>query len=144
MNDVDGITELERAVMEMLLLGDHPVLEVLRLQFQKARVERREFTGVGFFTHFAISPDAPRVAGRRSFELDDVHADIPGLEHGADFILFIRDGTIDFLEGFTYGDDRWPETVTSLRLTYVHTQGGVLVSRSGERDWQSLYHKLGS
>jgi hypothetical protein len=142
MGNVIGISKLERAVMEMLLWGDHPVLQLLRLQFQRATLEQREFTGVGFFTHFAIPPDVPRVASPRSFELDDVHADIPGLEHGADFILFIRDGAIDFLEGFTYGDDRWPEQIGDYRLCYLKEEG-TSVFPSNERDWDALRKEIG-
>ncbi|MBC7352067.1 MAG: hypothetical protein H5U08_06885 [Thermogutta sp.] len=143
MNKTMGITDLERRVVEMLLSGNHSTLETLRAQFAVSEVSQREFTGVGFFTHFAIPPDAPRVAGKRSFQLGDVHADIPGLRLGADFILFITEGAIDFLEGFTHGDDQWPETVDTFRLTYVHTVGAVVRGTSRERDWEALWRVLG-
>lgn len=143
MHGNDTFIQLERAVMEMLLAGEHPVLRLLRAQFEHARVVRREFTGVGFFTHFEIPEDFPRVPGRASFELDDVHADVPELTMGIDFILFVRDGVIDFLEGFTYGDDRFPETIDTFRLTYVRAANGVVGGRTSERDWEALRRLLG-
>ncbi len=144
MDMINTVTQLEREVMEMLLSGEHPVLMVLRAQWERAKVVQREFTGVGFFTHFEIPVGVPRVPGRRSFQLDDVHADVPGLSHGVDFILFIRDGAIDFLEGFTYGDDRWPETIDTFQLTYVQAANGVVVSRTSDRDWEALCRLLGA
>jgi len=144
MDDTNGLTELERRVTEMLLAGDHPVLALLRVQFHHAKVVQREFTGVGFYTHFEIPSNVPRVPGRRSFELGDVHADIAGLEHGVDFILFVRDGAMDFLEAFTYGDDTCPETITTFTLKYERAVKGSVVSRGPDRDWESLYRVLGT
>jgi hypothetical protein len=144
MDNAIGLTELEREVMKMLLAGDHPVLEVLRMQLCHAKVVRRELTGVGSYTYFQIPSDVPRVPGRRSFELGDVHADIPPLKLGVDFILFIREGAIDFLEAFTYGDDAWPETITMFTLRYARAVDGSVVSTGPDRDWQSLYRVLGT
>ncbi|HOA53256.1 MAG TPA: hypothetical protein PKI05_13460 [Thermogutta sp.] len=141
MDDSIYLTALERAVMEMLLAGDHPVLAVLRAQFDRAKVAQSEFSGVGFFTHFEVPPDVPRLRGRKSFELGDVHADIPGLSVGVGFILFIREGAIDFLEGFTYGDDRWHDKIEQYTLCYEKNIGGTVVP-AAERDWESLRKKL--
>lgn len=144
MDGTISLTELERRVMEMLLAGDHPILGILRAQFDRAKVVRREFSGVGFFTHFEIPSDVARLPGQRSFELGDVHADMPGLAAPVGFILFIRDGAIDFLEGYTYGDDVWPEEITTFRLSYDRVVDHVVVSRGPDRDWQSLYRVLGT
>ena len=141
MDDSIPLSELERTVVEMLLAGDQPILAVLRAQFDRANVAQREFSGVGFFTHFEIPPDVPRLRGRRSFELGDVHADIPGLSVGVDFILFIREGAIDFLEGFTYGDDRWPDKIEQYTLCYEKNIGGT-IAPAVERDWESLRKNL--
>jgi hypothetical protein len=144
MDGTINLTELERRVLEMLLAGDHPVLGILRAQFPRAKVVQREFTGVGFSTHFEIPSDVARLPDQRSFELGDVHADMPGLEAGVDFILFIREGAIDFLEGFTYGDDAWPAAITAFTLSYDQAMGGRVVSRGHKRDWPSLYRVLGT
>lgn len=46
-------TPLEIGVLRLLLAGDDPVLGILREQFNHAELLSHEFTGVGFYTHFA-------------------------------------------------------------------------------------------
>src|SRR5712664_210138 len=73
-----------------------------------AVVTERELTGVGFFTHFTIPGEAPVRRDLTDAVIQDVAADIRGLEHGASFMLFIRDGVLSFLEGVASTGD-WPE-----------------------------------
>jgi hypothetical protein len=47
--------------------------------------------------------------------LGDIGADIPGLAHGAGFVLFVRGGVISMLEGFSY-DEKWPESISEFKL----------------------------
>lgn len=106
---------LEDAVLRMLLAGKHPTLAQLRRQFDAATVTSREQTGAGFFTHFSV-PASLRVQ-RDELCLEDVRGAIVGLENGAGFILFITNGVIDVLEGYSYGED-WPSEVASFTLSY--------------------------
>ncbi len=48
--------------------------------------------------------------------------DLEGVAHGAGFVLFIRDGALACLEGFTY-DEPWPETIKSFTLNYEPALG---------------------
>ncbi len=48
-NAGDALRPLERAVVDMLLAGDHPLLRSLRHQYEDATVRGRTFTGVGFW-----------------------------------------------------------------------------------------------
>lgn len=112
-----GLNELEQAVLDKLLAGDHPVLAALRVQAERARVTRRESTGAGFFCDFAVPSDVPPLAATRDFRIGDVNASLDGLEHGAGFVLFVRDGRLAMLEGYTY-EERWPREIGNLRLTY--------------------------
>ena len=68
-------------------------------------------TGVGFWTQLLVSPGVPRapVAGPR-LALGGVGATLEGVEHGVGFVLFVEDGQLDFLEGFTF-DEPWPQRV---------------------------------
>src|SRR5690349_13964598 len=98
--------ELERAVMAHLLAGDTGIAPALRAQYAVARVAGRQLTGVGLFVDFGVPAEAPRIVP-------------PDLEVGADatltdgtavgFLLFVRDGTLAMLEGYTFADDPWPE-----------------------------------
>lgn len=101
----------------MLLMGDHPTLITLREQVERAKLVQREYSGVGFFCTFEVSSDAPIVIGKGDFEIGDVFANMDGLAHGAGFLLFIRDGYLDFLEGFSY-DEPWPSEDGNFTLSY--------------------------
>jgi hypothetical protein len=125
------LTPLEREVMEMLLRGDDAVLRVLRDQLKASRVTGREFTGTGFYTTFAVPDCVARVQGNKSFNFGDVTAEIDGLQSGAGFVLFVKNGVIDFLEGYSY-DEQWPLRVERFTLAYI---GGT------ERDLESLRKK---
>jgi len=116
---MDELTHLEQAVLRALLAGAHPVLAALRAQLRALRVARREATAMAFATWLDVGR-APRVApvGPRRIILDDVHADIPALAHGASFALFAVDGRLERLEGVTFGGEEWPEDVAGFTLHY--------------------------
>jgi hypothetical protein len=101
---------LEKAVMDLLLAGDDPVLEVLRQQYQFATATKRMFSGVGFLTDFQIPADMKRIEieGVKSlFFLSDVGADFNGRSGMAGFHAQVKSGKLKVLEGFAY-DEPWP------------------------------------
>lgn len=115
---MEDLNALEHAVLDKLLAGDHPVLITLRAQAESARVRRREYTGVGFFCDFEVSSDVPRLVVENDFHIGDVNASMAGLQHGAGFVLFVRNGCLATLEGYTY-EEPWPREVRNLELTYL-------------------------
>ena len=113
------LTSLEAEVMNKLLSGDHRVLESLRGQLANAKVSRRELSGAGFYVHFALDKSVvPRATQADTLRLGDVVATIEGLAHGAGFVLFVNDGYLDFLEGYSF-DEPWPERVRGFSTRYV-------------------------
>jgi hypothetical protein len=112
----ETLTDFEKALLQKLLAGDHPALVNLRAQANTARLVSRENTGVGFSCDFEVPRDAPLVTPA-NFELNDVDAAIEGLEHGAGFLLFVRDGRITMLEGYSY-DEPWPNVIRNAKLRY--------------------------
>jgi hypothetical protein len=108
---------LEAAVLDRLLAGEHPVLTALRGQLAGATVKSRELTGVGFFTKFALAVDAAP-APVRTLRFGDVQAAVTGLEHGAGFVLFVNDGLLRMLEGYSYGEP-WPEQIEEFSVSYI-------------------------
>ena len=128
-------TPLEQAVLQKLLEGPNVILERLREQLLDAEVTARKFTGVGFYTRFKISRQTARVPGIKSSKLDDLIADIPGVETGAGFLLSIKDGLINELEGYTYGGETWPSEIQKFELKY---------STGGERDLNELSRLIGT
>jgi hypothetical protein len=114
----DGaFTDLERDVITLLLSGDDPDLPALRMQFEHALATNREMTGVGFWTKIATS-DADPVPGRQNFELLKATATIPAIDHGAGFVLFVREGRLSQIEGFTF-DEPWPDDVAGYSLARI-------------------------
>jgi hypothetical protein len=81
------------------------------------RFLRERSRGVGFFTSFEVPPEAPRVKARPKFELGDVNGTADNVKHGLGFLLFVNDGALSMLEGYTY-DEPWPDEVRGLVLTY--------------------------
>ena len=114
---MEDLNRLESAVLAKLLAGDHPLLTALRSQAERGRVASREYTGTGFFCTFAMPPDAPLLSEHSDFQFGDVNARISGLKHGAGFVIFIRGGRLDTLEGCTY-DEPWPEALDDFDLSY--------------------------
>jgi hypothetical protein len=111
------LTILEDQVLQMLLRGEDEVVSVLRLQASHADASSRKMTGVGFFTNFEISADVPRVKTCLTFKLGDVNGTADNLKHGLGFLLYVANGALSMLEGYTY-DEPWPDEVHGLVLTY--------------------------
>src|SRR5262245_22674397 len=100
-----------------------------------AIVRQRTMTGVGFFLRFAIQSDAEKIQANGQRTLSCVGAELEGVEHGVGFVLFIQDGKLDFLEGFTY-EEPWPMQTVLRRWFYlrpVPSRPGALVE-SPDRD----------
>jgi hypothetical protein len=117
-NDERLLNAFERAVLEKLLDGKHPVLAALRAQLDSCEVSSREFTGCGFFTTLKVDRSVePAPTSRPRIQVVDVGGKISSLEHGAGFVLFVTDGYLDFLEGFSY-DEPWPPEFSEFSLHY--------------------------
>src|SRR5262249_20880226 len=114
---------LERAVLERLLDGAHETLGLLRKQLETLEGTERELTGVGFFTYFSTAPSAAAAnIGVEEVIWGDVEAEIEGLQDGAGFLLYIKRGCLATLEGYTHGDESWPEQIGRFQLRYQESQ----------------------
>lgn len=113
---MEGLDNFEHAVLAKLLAGDHPLLAALRSQNEKARLASRDYTGAGFYCTFAMQSDVP-ILEHLDFRFGDVNAKISGLKHGAGFVIFIRGGRLDTLEGYSY-DEPWPKAIRDFELSY--------------------------
>lgn len=113
-----GLIALEQEVMNTLLRGDVLVLKMLLAQYEQCIVTSREQTGHGFFANFSVSSNVHRLGGKQNFNFGDVKAEIDGLEHGAGFVLFVQDGKLKMLEGFSY-EETWPSDIGNFRIEYL-------------------------
>ncbi|MEN6413984.1 MAG: hypothetical protein ABFC84_14675 [Veillonellales bacterium] len=110
--------KIEKEVMLKLLDGQDDNLAVLRDQYAQSAVKKREYSGTGFFTSFEIPDDISKLKTSKSIQLGDVVAEIKGVKDGVGFVLFIKNGVIDFLEGYTYGEEKWPKEISEYKLSY--------------------------
>jgi hypothetical protein len=113
---MEGLSDFEQAVLDKLLAGDHPAIVILREQARVAAVASREYTGAGFFVSFEVPPNATSLP-QKKLRIGDVNAEIDGLQHGAGFVLFVRDGHLAELEGYSY-DEPWPNEIHRFKLSY--------------------------
>jgi hypothetical protein len=132
-----ALSDTERRLMDLLLAGDHPALAVLRTQLAESEIENREFSGVGFFTHFKVPEGCERLPVGH-WVIQDVEFRLPGLEYGAGGLLFVVEGALSMLEGFTYGSEAWPADEAGMDASYTrrgNTVGtGYVVEPAPKRD----------
>lgn len=131
------MNELENQALAMLLDGDDPVLAALRLQSPSLERSTRELTGVGFFTRLRLAENAIPLQGQPSFAIADVVAEIDGLRHGAGFVLFVRGGRLELLEGYTF-DEPWPSMISQYQLEYVRGPIRDITSLQDVPGWPAL------
>jgi hypothetical protein len=134
-----ALHRLELEVLELLVAGSDPVLEVLREQLAASRVARRERTEVGFFTFLDVPSWARRLADADEFVLDDVAATLSGVARPARFLLAVHDGVLHFVEGVIVGE-RWPDEPRLERAYFIRrgSAGGDVIFECRERDLAAL------
>jgi hypothetical protein len=97
------LTPLERAVLQEISQMNVEDQAALNLQVSTITIINRENTGAGSYTHCAVDrASTPAVEGDRLRH--GPVARVTGLEHGMGFILWLKDGYIDHLEGFSYSE----------------------------------------
>ena len=132
--NMTNLTDLENTVLQMMLNGDHPVLKYLRPQLELCHVEKRKFTGTGFYTELYVNLNTV-VLPKLSIAFGDIAAEVSGLQYGAGFMLFVEGGLLDVLEGYCYGET-WPEQGAKFNLSYMPSNSGVINAEA--RNWKSL------
>jgi hypothetical protein len=97
---MEVLSSLEQAVLDAIALQVPQVADALSGQLGKVRVTARKNTGVGFYTTLDVSHRSPieDVAS----PLGDVGATVVGLQDGMGFLLWLRNGRIHELEGYSY------------------------------------------
>jgi hypothetical protein len=105
------LTDLEAEITSGIVEGFPLYTGVLMAQLAQSTLESRDYNGYGFYTTVAIAQETPSCAlfsGR-------LHASAHIGGELCGFMLWIREGKIDFLEGYPLGGDAWPvgETITA-------------------------------
>ena len=103
-----SLSAAERQIIESLLVTEYGPDSGFLRQLAGARVDRRRRTGVGIFVDLSVLQSTPRV-DRINAELSaGYRTSLPAPADLVGCTLFIRDGALSFLEGYSYGDAAWP------------------------------------
>jgi hypothetical protein len=97
--NMNTLSPLERAVLDVIALQVPEVGSALAGRQGEVHVTARENTGAGFHTTIEFSRGSPI---ELVSPLGDVGASIDGLQYGMGFLLWLRDGRIYQLEGYSY------------------------------------------
>jgi hypothetical protein len=123
-----AVESLVSEAMGLLLDGTHPYLKQLREQYELADAELT-LTDAGFFVDFDLPEHADSLPLEGRFQFGDVEAEVNELDHGIGFVLFVENGRIRTLEGYTY-EESIPDDMTGVTLRYVD---------GDERDEETLF-----
>jgi hypothetical protein len=109
-------TALERAALEEICKQQADERGALESQLATATVTRRENTGAGFFTYFAVDRNGPPLTSRWRV-LGNVAATIVGFERPLLLALFMnKDGYAHMLEATAAGDSTVGIDLSALRF----------------------------
>ena len=112
------IVALVARLLPGLLGGQHLVHSVLLEQFGRASIKEVEMTGVGFYVEFDTPDDVP-LAVPRNFAGGSAEIALEGAPAGAGCVLFVCEGRLATLEGFTYGSEEWAEDARVLSVENI-------------------------
>ena len=93
------LTPLELAVLRVICERHSADRSALRAQLSTTTVLKRENTGAGFHTYLAVERvSRPAIGGERL--RNGPAARVEGLQRGMGFILWLKEGYVDSLEGY--------------------------------------------
>ena len=145
-DDLDeDLSEFERAVLLKLVAGDHPALKVLQAQSEAVRVTEREWHGTaGFITSLKVDEAAPWFGSYIGVDLSDVAAKIAGMRSPTIYVVFVRAGRLDALEGTAFQDEPWPDPIVDFELSYISEPRDVElpVAHYGESELPAAWQEL--
>ena len=98
-----GFTRLENSVLKAICEMYPADSATLQAQLLTAVVHSRENTGGGFFTTFKVEHDSCLAIGGERLR-NGIEAKIDGLQYGMGFILWLKEGYAECLEGYAYAE----------------------------------------
>lgn len=96
-------TRLEQTVLTAICEMHSSDRATLEAQLATATLSSRENTGAGFYTRFAVErASSAALTGERSRAGPETKID--GLSYGMGFVLWLKEGYADCLEGYSYAE----------------------------------------
>lgn len=97
-------------VVKMLLSGNNEFLQILRNQYENSMIKSIENSTAGFFVNYDVSNILIENENYMcDCQIGDVYGSVNDIEFAVGFLLYIKNGTIIMLEGYTNAIDNWPD-----------------------------------
>lgn len=103
------LSPAEIKVARSLLVKQFGPETVFLEQLAVAAVSAREMTGTGYYAFLAIPPRIPKGEHLNGDASDGYSTSLAAPCDFVGFTIFIRDGYLSWLEGYTFGDVKWPD-----------------------------------
>ena len=110
------LSDLEKKVL-FTIADNHADGRIIKAQVAQAKVDQRDYTGVGFRTYFRVDTVRRHLnkALWKNKDMPKVYGEHPDLSAGARFVLLLADGFISRLEGQTNGE-KWPKKEAKFKI----------------------------
>jgi len=106
---MEALSKTEREIIREMIVKEYGQGSLFLDQLAGARVENREFTGRGVFVNLRLAENIPPIDQLNSEISRGYKTALPAPADVVGFTLFIRNGRLSFLEGYTFGDwAEWP------------------------------------
>ena len=102
--------EFEKIIITDIIEQYPEYKQNLQAQFEKIVVNKRDFATYGFSTHYDATRVKEPLGDDVNLQLGKHQWNINSLNHGSDYILWIKNGVISCLEGFSYKEP-WPDEI---------------------------------
>lgn len=119
----------EKTCLQSIIKNDIPLeseTDIQRLleQVEVAKVQERNISERAFFTSYYYETEVERASDVPTKYYGSMHALVPSLSGGIGFGLYIDNGLIASLEGYTYGET-WPKDLSRFELVHlIPTENG--------------------
>ena len=94
--------KIEREILDVTAEQYPESGEVLKKQIASAKIIKFENTGAGFFSYLYVDPVCETIV--ENFPLIGAYGSVLGVKHGMGFIVFLREGRLWLVEGYTHGN----------------------------------------
>lgn len=117
----EPLSQFERDVMVAILATLSPEYAPLLEQIAAAKVYKREKSDRGFYTYFLLPKAVRTIDSKEKMQFGGVFAEINGLQYGMGFVLYVVNGVIDCLEGYSFDED-WVEPLLKYKVKRENSQ----------------------
>ena len=111
--------EFEKTIIEDIIQTYPEYAERLTRQYGTATVTKRTIDSRGFYTYYDIGDKTASLGHGVNLQLGEDQWNINGLKYGSDYILWIKNGFITQLEGFSY-EEPWPAEIIAVSKMKNH------------------------